>query len=350
MNDCAGLVSLYNVTAAAGTPLDWPLDASLCTWNGVFCDADGRASSLIPSALYLQGSVPSELSRLDRLKKLWLDYNTLSGTVPPQLGRVNSSLTDLWLPFNSQLSGTVPPQLGRLPSISLLFLYSNRMSGTMPPVLSSAGSITQLDLTETLISGTLPVALGKLTRLSLIDTYNSSLSGTLPPELLGQITSIETLGFGETALSGTLPTELGRLTAMSNLILNEIRLSGTVPDTICSLFAPEGNLFECDLADNTFACPLPACGRGVSAVRSASDVKTKGTLVHNARELSLAVLIFGNILHSLPHRSHECILRPHLVCENILRIHIGFTPSKVQCSKASRRTSQISVPEQCKAN
>jgi len=81
----------------------------------------------------LSGTIPSQLSLLTSLRELRLHDNTnLIGTIPSNLGLLGA-LTTLILSLNS-LSGTLPSQLG--PKIQILHAYGNNLTGTIPATYS----------------------------------------------------------------------------------------------------------------------------------------------------------------------------------------------------------------------
>ena len=69
-DDCAALAALY---IATGEVLPWADGASLCSWDGVRCDAStGRVEELDLHNMLLRGSLPDELSLLSEVRRLYL--------------------------------------------------------------------------------------------------------------------------------------------------------------------------------------------------------------------------------------------------------------------------------------
>ena len=83
----------------------------MCDWDLVGCDADGF------------------------VKQLTLDFNNLTGSLPPLLGSL-ASLQDLDLEQNA-LSGTLPASLANLVALTQLGLGGNQFVGALPQELCS---------------------------------------------------------------------------------------------------------------------------------------------------------------------------------------------------------------------
>ena len=76
-------------------------------WMGVVVQ-EGRMTVLCWDRLGLSGTVLAELGAPSALNYLTLSHNDLTGPIPPELGVLAPSLTDLFLDSND-LSGDVPP-------------------------------------------------------------------------------------------------------------------------------------------------------------------------------------------------------------------------------------------------
>ena len=94
--DREALIALYNATGGPNWSGDynWLSDVPISEWEGVTTDGNGRVIGL------------------------YLDYNQLSGEIPPELGNL-ANLEDLALRGN-QLSGEIPPELGNLANLTVL--------------------------------------------------------------------------------------------------------------------------------------------------------------------------------------------------------------------------------------
>ncbi|XP_042476517.1 probable LRR receptor-like serine/threonine-protein kinase At1g67720 isoform X1 [Macadamia integrifolia] len=103
-------------------------------WSWVQCNSDPqpRIVSIFLSRKNLTGNIPSELTNLTGLVELWLDGNSLTGSIPDFTGCVNLKIIHL---ENNQLSGELPSSLAGLQDLKELYLQKNSLSGTVPSSL-----------------------------------------------------------------------------------------------------------------------------------------------------------------------------------------------------------------------
>ena len=159
----------------------------------------------------LSGSIPSELTLWKNLKKLVLVGTSLSGTVPPAIGQL--PLQILYL-ANNRLSGSIPVSIvgnindkngaSIINSLEYLSLASNSLTGTIPKQMGLFTALRELDLSENpSLSGSIPEEIGQLvvppggdqtdytlndkegsTRLRYVNiSGNERLNGEVPREL-----------------------------------------------------------------------------------------------------------------------------------------------------------------------
>ena len=141
--DCNALLAARDVLATplqSGEPwLNWSADTPITGWYGFGEDSlEGsplRVTKLYLNGLWLDGSIPSGLSSLTKLKELHLHDNELSGSIPPELGNL-SALTRLNLE-NNDLSGPIPPQLRGMSNMRVLLLGDNNLNGGVPAELGN---------------------------------------------------------------------------------------------------------------------------------------------------------------------------------------------------------------------
>lgn len=117
----------------------------------------------------------------------------------------------------NNLSGSIPPELGKLASLESLGLDGNRLSDQIPPELGDVTSLRSLELDRNRVYGEIPSRLGKLTSLRSLGLSYNDLSGPLPPEL-GNLVNLRSLVVhGNGSLSGPLPHTLTALDSLTTL-------------------------------------------------------------------------------------------------------------------------------------
>ncbi|KAL1196510.1 putative inactive receptor kinase [Cardamine amara subsp. amara] len=146
-----------------------------CQWRGVKC-AQGRIVRLVLSGVGLRGYFSSAtLSRLDQLRVLSLENNSLFGPIPDLSPLVN--LKSLFLSRN-EFSGTFPPSILSLHRLMILSLSHNNFTGSIPSEINALSRLTSLNLEFNRFNGTLPSL-----NQSFLTSFNVSvnnLTGVIP--------------------------------------------------------------------------------------------------------------------------------------------------------------------------
>ena len=224
--DCTVLLGLRDELAVTAS-LNWDTGLAITDWEGINVSGlPGRVSRLDLKETALTGTIPPELGRLSQLQELHLFNNELTGPIPPELGQL-TRLQELPL-YNNQLAGEIPPELGQLTRLQYLTLYNNQLTGPIPPELGQLTRLQELPLYNNQLTGPIPPELGQLTRLQELPLYNNQLTGPIPPEL-GQLTRLQYLTLFNNRLTGEIPPELGQLSQLQYLTLHNNQLSGEIP-------------------------------------------------------------------------------------------------------------------------
>ena len=245
--DRAALVALYNATEGPNwvNNENWLTDAPLGDWYGVETDGSGRVLRLFLQFNGLVGSIPPELGGLTKLRQLYLASNALTGGIPHELGNL-TNLTSLSL-FGNALTGPIPPELGNLTNLETLSLAGNWLTGPIPPELGNLSNLLSLELGENALTGPIPPELANLANLTSLSAYRNNLSGPIPREL-ADLTNLRHLGLSQNALTGRIPPELGQLAQLEVLWLSENNLTGPIPpelgnlNNLTHLYAYKSNL------------------------------------------------------------------------------------------------------------
>lgn len=146
-----------------------------CQWQGVKC-AQGRVVRFVLQSYGLRGTVAANtLTRLDQLRVLSLQNNSLSGPVPDLSSLYN--LKSLFLNRNS-FSGTFPPSILALHRLRALDLSHNNFTGPIPAGLSGLDRLNSLHLEFNRFNGSLP-ALNQ-SFLTELNVSSNNLTGVVP--------------------------------------------------------------------------------------------------------------------------------------------------------------------------
>ena len=137
----------------------------------------------------MTGSIPSEIGLLGRCKILGLGSNAFTGILPTEINQMHN-IHDLSIHHITGdkggvgLSGPVP-NFGDLPFLALLFLDGNSLSGTIPSDFLRHNNNTNVPVSVGLannhLTGTVPKSLERFDSLS-IDLVGNRIDG-IPPEL-----------------------------------------------------------------------------------------------------------------------------------------------------------------------
>mmetsp|Transcript_14675 Transcript_14675/g.31313 ORF Transcript_14675/g.31313 Transcript_14675/m.31313 type:complete len:176 (+) Transcript_14675:3-530(+) len=141
------------------------------------------------------------------LVHFYLNSNKLSGKLNDFANANLASLKKLRLEYNN-FSGSIP-KMNMLKTMELLYLYNNSLTGTLDN-LSSGINLRKLKVSNNTLQGGVTTELGNLKRLEVL-----SLNGN--------------------NLKGNLPTELQKLTSLKELRVEYNSISGAVPQGVCDL-------------------------------------------------------------------------------------------------------------------
>ncbi|KAL5714011.1 hypothetical protein ACHQM5_016029 [Ranunculus cassubicifolius] len=182
-------ISLFSFKSAADLDnhLHFPLTHhsfnSYCQWQGVTCSSSSsngrRVIRLVLEGVGLNGILKSNsLSRLDQLRVLSLQNNSLTGPIP---------------------------DLSRLVNLKTLFLNQNSFSGVFPVSITSLHRLRTFDLSSNNLTGRLPNELTQLDRIVSIQLKWNRFHGEIPP--LNQ-SSLRIFNVSGNNFSGLIPVTL----------------------------------------------------------------------------------------------------------------------------------------------
>ena len=105
------------------------------------------------------------------------------------MGIVLAYMSGIDLSYN-RLNGTIPSELGNLTKIRALNLSYNDLTGKIPATFSNLAQIESLDLSFNNLSGNIPPQLNELTFLVVFSVAHNNLSGATP-EMKGQFSTFD---------------------------------------------------------------------------------------------------------------------------------------------------------------
>ncbi|XP_026398115.1 LRR receptor-like serine/threonine-protein kinase GSO2 [Papaver somniferum] len=284
-----------------------------CNFKGLFPISFCNLTNLVEldvSQNRLTGTIPSCLSQLRYLRRIYVTENKLHGPVP--LPPPGIEVFDL---SNNKLSGEISIEVGkRLFNASAISLAGNELSGSIPftlcPTVPSFTSTQFIDLSGNKLSGTIPSNIGYCRNLGTLKLGNNNLTGKVPDELklaknirflqlnnnhldgnptnlASEFRKLEFLNLANNNFEGSIPKTLGSLKHLRFLSLRSNNFNGSIPKEIIHL----QDLQLIDLAINKFSGNLPnKCGnlRGLIMTKYLVDlnygdvqldVATKGIMI-----------------------------------------------------------------------
>ena len=103
---------------------------------------------------------------------LWLNYAKLNGTLPKEIGQLNSlTMIDL---ANNNIHGSIPREIQSLVNLTKFDVSSNDIDGTIPPEITKLTKLQVLQLNDNNINSTIPSSIGQLTNLKVLYLQNNS--------------------------------------------------------------------------------------------------------------------------------------------------------------------------------
>ncbi|XP_009787502.1 probable inactive receptor kinase At5g67200 [Nicotiana sylvestris] len=175
-SDASALLA-FKYKADLGNKLEFSANKSFrfCKWKGVQC-AEKKVVRVTFEGLSLGGIFPpNTLSKLDQLRVLSLQNNSLTGPIP---------------------------DLSSLVNLKVLFLDHNLFTGSIPLSIFTLHRLKTLDLSYNNLTGSLPISVNNLNRLYYLRLDSNRINGSVPP--LNQ-SSLQIFNISHNTLSGPIP-------------------------------------------------------------------------------------------------------------------------------------------------
>ncbi|PON73394.1 Tyrosine-protein kinase [Parasponia andersonii] len=282
-----------------------------CSFSGVTCDDESRVTVLnvtnVPLFGYLQpeigllnklvkltiacdnltGKLPAEMAYLTSLKHLNISNTVFSGRFPGEitLGMTELEVLDMYdnnftgpLPIEivglkkikhlhlggNYFTGSIPEKYSEIQSLDYLGLngnslsgkfpasLTNRLTGQIPPELSGLESLMSLDLSNNELTGEMPASFSELKNLTLLNLFRNRFYGIIA-EFVGELPNLEILQVWDNNFTFYLPESLGRNGKLMLLDVKDNHMTGLVPRDLCK----GRRLKTLILMQNSFFGPIP---------------------------------------------------------------------------------------------
>ncbi|KAJ3684567.1 hypothetical protein LUZ61_013731 [Rhynchospora tenuis] len=200
----------------------------------------------------LSGTLPSCLWRLPNLSEIYLSSNNFNSIIPQEIGMCQS-LVELSL-WGNQLTGPIPDSIGNLTHLELLLLARNSLSGPLPSSIGKCSSLVVIQLQENNLSGPIPHEICDLGGLQKMYLFKNKIGGNIPKEIL-KLQSLQQLQLYNNCLTGEIPSEITLLKQLNFISLAYNNLTGEVPYSLGN--SSNTGLVSIDLTGNSFYGPVP---------------------------------------------------------------------------------------------
>ncbi|PON46687.1 Tyrosine-protein kinase [Parasponia andersonii] len=136
---------------------DHKIEGFICKFKGVECWRldENKVLNIHLSNMGLKGNFPRGIKYCTSLTGLILSNNSLSGTIPSDIGRLLPFVTYLDL-SNNDFSGEIPKGLANCTYLNVLKLDHNRLTGNMPEELRLLSRIKEFTVANNILSGQVP--------------------------------------------------------------------------------------------------------------------------------------------------------------------------------------------------
>nr|XP_025654504.1 probable leucine-rich repeat receptor-like protein kinase At1g35710 isoform X2 [Arachis hypogaea] len=277
--DLEGLIGFKNGIQmdTSGRLAKW-VGQRCCDWEGIVCDNATTSGTRRVTQIHLPGFISTDkdlfqtqmighfslsITLLTSLEILDLGGLVgLSGTIPQTLGMHLQKLQKLYL-YGNNLTGSIPESIGTLPlslgnltNLVELDLHENSINGHIPNSIGQMQNLEKLDLSSNLLNGRIPSSLSNLTSISLLYLDTNNLEGTIPFPSRNGGENMHSLGFlrlNDNNLSGNLPFNFGQLVSLQRVSLSNNKLEGALPSSLGNLH----HLTEIYLSGNFFSGQIP---------------------------------------------------------------------------------------------
>ncbi|KAK7300656.1 hypothetical protein RJT34_11504 [Clitoria ternatea] len=261
-NDDASVMLSLRSSLNPPNSLGWS-DPNPCKWNHVSCSDDNRVTRIQIGRQNLQGTLPTTLQNLTQLQHLELQFNNLSGPLPPLNGLTNLQV----LMASSNRFSAVPADFfAGMSQLQAVEIDDNPFEPwEIPQSLRNASALQNFSANSANIKGKVPDLFGYdvCPGLTLLHLAFNNLEGGLPSSFSGsQIQSLWLNGQkGDNKLGGAVDV-MSNMSFLTEVWLHSNAFTGPLPD-----FSGLKGLQVLNLRDNKFTGPVPSSLVGLKSLK-----------------------------------------------------------------------------------
>jgi hypothetical protein len=194
------------------------------SWYGLELK-DGHVTKIAMNSNNLVGYLPAAIGNLTWLQDMEVDNGKLEGAIPPEIGNL---VNVRGLTLSNHRFTSLPATMSKLVKLKSLYLSYNPLNCPFPTdLVKSWPEMEILQLGNCGLTGNLPDIFHLIPKLYMFSVDKNSMTGDLPPSL-NNLSAMYELDLGSNAFTGNLPALDGCI-AMNHLQLFENRFTGPIP-------------------------------------------------------------------------------------------------------------------------
>jgi len=283
----------------------WDFSQPISDWAGIKVIGGKVVELNLNSGSSIAGEIPLEIGNLDKLRILSIAGN-LSGQLPATIFGISTleNLSILNYSGNPNLNATLPSTITGLGRLKSLYL-NNCLTGNIPEIIGDLTNLQSLNLFNNTLSGTIPATICQLTKLTELELSQNQLTGSIP-DSIGKLSLLTYFQFSKNQLTGAIPTSIGNLKKLSSFSVENNKLSGQLPQSItaCRL------LTSINVSQNELSGLLPEIGDSLTKLNTLNISFNKFTTlpqrIGDLKEL-VTLNVSANELLQLPNSISTCV-------------------------------------------
>ncbi|CAJ1946294.1 unnamed protein product [Cylindrotheca closterium] len=207
-----------------------------CNWfppadGSAACNREGIRENIVLRNQKVDGTLPTEIYMLEKLKTLILPNSMLFGMLPDSItGMKSLRVLDL---SNNRLSGNLPEQIGDLKKLNILDLSNNAFNGELPKNIGRLKDVKQVNLSRNLFEGAIPADIRKMKNLESLDVQSNRLSGSIPLEMT-EMVKLQQLQLTDNFLTGVVEASFCQPLVDLTIFTTDCQAGGSITCNCCT--------------------------------------------------------------------------------------------------------------------